>query len=561
MPFLAFNVDEATLSSDVVTTAEINGKSLIKLRKNQSLDYWRWEDKYKSSGIVTYKNLKGWALKIPPRTFEPTVIFAKTDIRNLTKFALHSAWSIVSGATILRDAPVHELYGTEFMVTRDPAIATAIVSRPVTWNLLATDTLEFRLLLPSNATSLSIRLDSPGATATYTEFSPIANNWNLFLIEVDQPTSTTGVFNSANVTSIRITVGFTGAVATTFYVTDCTLDRTSNVGGEIRWQVSLDEGTTWLGWNGAAWAAGVWTHQHWIERRLALLNPATYYDEMSFRVRARLTPSNNLRQTPYVGEVICGVDLDSAFHVEDDVKRSLRRAVAAAQVYLRAKAEADGTATIDLRSHFSGPVVSGVYEGTFLEEDTTTNLFLSQAGSTVTLTGSVTAGTDLIIHYRVSPPVKIAADRFLIESAVPEIDLAFPTLGNQVRHGVEQESFVNRALGKVYTGGGLNFLQLDLTIFCFANDNTTVAAMVDAMYQAVKNGFTSDGLGITWTLNDMLPGEINSEHNQGLHGRRVNSGVTCIQWRDLQLTEEPQVRGVVPRIRPLSKVGYRSGNV
>lgn len=561
MPFLEFPVSGAEVDSDVVVGQDRHlgesGLQYAKLKREATLDYWQQSDSYASSGIVTFQNYSGWALKLPPYTFEPDIEFEHEDVRIDDTFGVWSTWSAIAGVDNIVHSETFSTFGTETAVTRDTAVGTTTVSRVVSWALRNDDTIEFRVHLPSNATGLSVTLvDGDGDSATYDEFEVLTDDWNLFLIEVDQPSSTSGTFDEANVDEVQISVTFSGAVETIIYIGSLVLDRTAQIGGEVLWQLSFDDGTTWVGWDGTAWSAGAWCSAHWVERWISKVTPSDYSTEQNLSIRCRLTPSENGKYTPKVYRVVCGLDFDQAFHFETDIKRSMYTAVAASEVYLRGKVVGDGTDEVTLSSHFDSPTVLAVYEGSFLAEETTADIFDSQAGNTITLTGVLALNATAIVHYKANPPVKIAADRFLTTASVPEIDLTFPDVSNDIRHSYTPESFVNRALGYVYTGEGLNFTTMSGDAFCFANDNPTVGALVDAVRNLLKSGFVSDGIGTTLAIDDMLPADIDSDHRQGLHGRRVNFSITGVRWSGLQLTQNRQVRALLTRARPLPKVGY-----
>lgn len=559
MPYLDSYVVNATLDTNTVVPTK---EKYARLQRNQSGSFWSRTDNYQASGVVTFENFAGWALRLPPHTFEPIFEIENKDIRDFSDFGRWSDWTIVAGATDVTYSDEYQVFGEECRVDRDTGVATATVSRTANLYLRSDDVMEFKIRLPSNATGLAVILHSGAGSARYVEFTPLANDWNLVLIEIDQPTSTSAPWDLTAVDAISVEVTFTGVVASYFAISSAVLDRTAQKGGEIRWQVSLDSGSTWIGWNGVAWAAGVYCHHQWIERRLSLLTPAS---GMQWQVRCRLIPSENLKHTPTVYGIVCGLDFDEHFNTEEDLKRSIQRQIETTDIYLRMMAFGDGSTTVYLRTHFDNPVVTAVYLGGMRTVDTTDDLFTSQGATTSVTDGfrtpllldtAVANGSRVVIHYTVKPPVKIAASNLLIDSAVPEVNLVFPSHGNENREGEANDVFVNRSLGYVWTGFSANRETFVWEIYCTANDSMTVGAMEDGIRRDLESGFASDATGFTWFVGDMLPADVESNYGQGLNVRLVKAESIGPRWRDLTMTRIRQVRALLPNVGILPKRGY-----
>ena len=569
MPFLRFDVPGSTLSDDVIEAKDhgFEAESMVKLRRDQALDAWRFIDKYVPEGILTFKTFTGWALDLPPLTFEPNIAFDRTDVRQDAGFGDWQKWATVSGVTDISDSEDMLTFGKETKVDRDTAFASTTVEQAAPasgpFAFLSSDTAEFRVWLPSNASGLTVILDcGVGNSLEYDVFEPLADDWNLVRIEMDQPSVSTGAPDLTLVDNIMVEVTFGDSIDSAFYVSSMEVDRTSQKGGEVRWELSFDEGASWFGWEPVtqAWTVDTWCHSQWVERYMSLLDPADYNTEMSLSVRCKLVPSEDLKQTPFVSDVVCGIDFDSYLHWENDIKRSTLRHIETIEIFVRAVEECDGTNQVTLRSHFNSPTVEAVYEGGMRTVNTTADIFLSQSGNTVTMDTTVPDGDRVVIHHKVSPPVKISADRFLVDGAVPEINLSFPSLENDVRHSMTPESFTNRSLGLVYTGRGINYQTVEFDVYCTGNNPMIVADMVDAVRESFLEGFISGGTGFTMNVNDMLPAELSSDQKKGLHARRINSEITAVRWEDLQLTEEQQVRSILPRPVLLPNLGYRGGS-
>jgi len=553
MPGLDFDTANATLSSCV----EPVDSGWVRLTSASTGDSWRTPELYSASGTITFENFEGWALRLPPHTFEPLVRFARENVIPISQFGSWTDWAVVAGVTSITESIAGEVYGTELSVARDTGVATSTVSRTMDLDLRANDVMEFRVYLPANADALSIVLHSGAGSATYVEHEPVSG-WNIVVIEIDQPTSTSAPWTTTAVDAASITVGFDDFVASNFLVASSEWDRTAEVGGEVRWQVSLDDGVTWEGWDGTAWTAGVWCHPTWAERRLADLSPGT---AMQLSVRCQVEPSTNLRYSPEVRGLVCGLDFDTAFHPEEDLKRSVARAIETSTIYLRGLSRGDGSTLVTFKTNFQNSTVTHVYLGDFDSVDTTTDVFSAQSAeteipggwqSTLTLTGVVASGSPVVIHYEANPTVKISADRFVIEAEVPEVNLVFPTVDNEQRHSATRESFRNRALGYVYSGSGANFEDYTWEIYLLGQNSMMISAMHEAIRRLLEAEITSDATGFPIGAGDILPSDVESDRRQGLHVRRIAVESIIGRWQDLTLTREAQVRAVLPSFSRLS---------
>ena len=558
MPYLDPIVDDATLTDCV---QPVSSKYARLARDTSVGDSWRMTDPFVSSGEIEFENFAGWALRAPPYTFEPDVQFAQTDVIPISRFGLWSDWSAGAGTTTISRSIEGEVYGEELAAARDTGVGTSTISRTMNMDLRANDVMEFRVYLPSNANALSVTLGSGAGSATYEEFEPLTG-WNLVVIEIDQPTSTSAPWDPTAVDALSVTVGFSDAVAADFLVASAEWDRTAQVGGEVRWQVSLDAGVTWLGWNGTAWVAGVWTHPTWVERRLADLTPAT---AMQFMAKCQLAPSVNLMNSPEVRGYVCGLDFDLGLHAEEDMKRSVARAIETSTIYLRALATGDGTTGMTFKSHFTGATVTAVYLGNFDSVDTTDDLFTSQAAETVipggfqsvlTLDTVVVSGDEVVIHYTASPTVKISSDRFVIEASVPEVNLVFPTVDNEQRMSMSTDRFSNRALGYVWSGDSANRENYTWEIYLVGNNSMMISAMHEAIRRLLDDGIASDATGFTIGAGDILPADVESDRRSGLHVRRIAVESIIARWQSLTLTRTRHIRAFLPSFSHLPKRGY-----
>ncbi len=551
MPFLDHTIDDVTLDDDVTISTDPDYPSAT-LKRDGSVLAWNPSIPFVSSGILTFPEFNGWALRLPPYTFEQDVEFEHEYLIEDGQFANWFDWTSTDVGVTLSESLDYRTYGVEMRVTKDATTDTARVFKTVAWDLLESDTLEFHVYIPSNALALSVELhDSDGDSAVYEVFSPLTDNWNVVLVEVDKPTSTVGTFDETKVVLVYIQVTFPAAVTASFHIGNSWFNRTAHVGGEVLWQVSLDNGTSWLGWDGTAWVADEWTHPQVIERYISLLNPALYDDHMTWSTRCKLIASTDKTQTPRVYGVVCAVDFDEQFNLENDLKRSIVRFLQDGVIYYRALEAGDGTNQVTLRTKLKDPVVEHVYVGGMRDVNTTTDIFSSQSGTTIVLTTTVATAQKVVIHYKANVTVKISADPFLVDSEVPEIDLVFPTINHDIRHGGALSIYNNRSLGLCWTEPALNYDTFEWEAYCVANDAAKMASMIEMIRRAFDNGFISDATGSFWHVNDMLPSEVASEHYQGLQIRRLESSSTGIRWESLLLTEKKQVRAILPSVRSL----------
>jgi len=554
MPFLDHSIRDATVDDDVVISRDLGDSEgqVATLKRVQAALAWNPVDPYEDDGVLTFPEFSGWALQLPPYTFEPAVEFDQEFVVEDEQFANWSDWTPGSAAVTISHSLEYRTYGTEMKVTKDASSITARCYRTVAWNLLESDTLEFHVFIPSNAVTLSVELhDSDGDSARYEVFSPLTDNWNVILVEIDKPTSTTGTFDETKVDTVYIEATFPAAVTASFYVGNSWFNRTASVGGEVLWQVSLDNGTSWLGWDGTAWVTDEWTHHQVIERYISLLVPSDYDDHMTWSTRCKLVASTDNTQTPKAYGVVCAVDFIEQVNLENDLKRSLVRFLRTGDIYYRALEAGDGTNQITLRTKLQSPVVEHVYVGGMQDVDTTTDIFSSQSGAAITTTVVVAGAQKVVVHYKANVTVKISSDPFLVDPEVPEIDLTFPVVNHDIRHGGALSTFTNRSLGLCWVEEAPNYDTFEWEAFCVANDVAKAARMAEMVRRAFDDGFASDATGYVWQVNDMLPSEVASEHHQGLQIKRLQSGSTGIRWIDRQLTQKSQVRALLPSLRAL----------
>lgn len=207
----------------------------------------------------------------------------------------------------------------------------------------------------------------------------------------------------------------------------------------VKFRLSNDGGTTWLWWNGTAWAAPT-TSDHYntvaeIDAHLATFLLGT----KRFRVQARLIPSTDeYADTPVLTRVCLYGEF--ATNLMEDVKRSLKRYVEANLLPVRRV-----TINVDLMDHYSFgalPVMVEPIHVYNLTEDPGRSIDLFEelvpescsGGQTIRFTAPQTGIVE--IQYTFRPRVVITtADAEIVETELPVVALQFNDYPNEPQVG------------------------------------------------------------------------------------------------------------------------------
>ena len=255
-------------------------------------------------------------------------------------------------------------------------------------------------------------------------------------------------------------------------------DEDGNDLGEIRYQLSLDDGITWLYWTGVAWAAagaGNWNTAAEIDDGITSADITHQY-----KFRAQLLPDVSLDYSPQLKEIMIGVVY--RYNVLEDLVRTIKR-------YLDNNLSFDLTSLYEMPSttnnfvlnvDFTISSIYGCYDIT-ADPDKAANLYSSfnPATNTITMTGPVTAGHIIETEFVGRCSNFIArADEDLQISSIPSVYI-FHNEGEDEKKWKESsndtEITISRSTGR--KGQQLIWRTVLFNIMCVAKYPNTVLAM------------------------------------------------------------------------------------
>lgn len=203
----------------------------------------------------------------------------------------------------------------------------------------------------------------------------------------------------------------------------------------IDYQVSVDDGVTWLFWTGAAWAAAGASDFSPASDLDTNLNSLAFTGAKQFKLKARLNPSSDLLDTPSLKGLLLHHEVRVNWF--EDVQRSLR-------AYLLANFKArlsifetlrSASTTVVVNTDFRVDSVVAVFNET-TDPGRNSNIYQSKAEiqtgtdengdpvykTTITLTASQASGSVLYIVFLGVPPIIIApADEELHLAVLPAL--------------------------------------------------------------------------------------------------------------------------------------------
>lgn len=245
-------------------------------------------------------------------------------------------------------------------------------------------------------------------------------------------------------------------------------DKSDTYGGSLSFQLSNDNGVTWLFHNGTAWTTATitdWNTQAQIDRYINVF-PLTA--DKQVKVRVLLTPTANGKSTPFLHHVTIYADLEYDFQV--DLLRSMqdwleRHAWIEAMYFAQipqptsgGTGSGDGTcggssgSDILLISDKKWEELSGPAEVYNLTTDPnrTTNLFAGFVQGGIQMT-SIQVGY-IEARFQARPAVYIAAEEFMEYATIPSIVVQLVNVKERrdLRRGSREVDYaVERRLAKV----------------------------------------------------------------------------------------------------------------
>jgi hypothetical protein len=210
-------------------------------------------------------------------------------------------------------------------------------------------------------------------------------------------------------------------------------DKSDRFGGSLSYQLSNDNGVTWLYHNGVSWvAAGLnWNTAAQVDYYVNVF-PLTA--EKQVRVKVRMTPGSQGKTTPYLNWVTIYADLEYDFQVDllRSMKEWLERHIwIRASYYVEQPQPTQGGTSSTCVSSTSSDIImivdkkweelSGPAEVYNLTTDPnrTTNLFAGFVQGGIQLTSAQTGYLEA--HFFARPPVYLSAEEFMQLASIPSI--------------------------------------------------------------------------------------------------------------------------------------------
>jgi hypothetical protein len=314
--------------------------------------------------------------------------------------------------------------------------------------------------------------------------------------------------------------------------------------GAVAFRLSSNGGTTWFGWNGAAWVSGgPFASLEDVDRNIPSWN---FSGDRNFSVQVKLTPSADALKTPIVRRV--SVFAEMPFGFIEDIERSLAtylKEKVRAELMYGFQATANASVTIPGSAVVTQPV--RVFNLT-ADPGKRVNLFSSLAGRVVNFVAPQTGS--LLIEYNGQVPVHIDTDEdFQIADKLAYI-IRTPTVTESriMRDDGEAAEFL---LGGRDLGWGLKkfavvnqariWFDCSVVLSCYSTqpeggkrDSAALADALDAALEQARNKkeylIYSRACGEQFQLLDKTPVTIADRVIDKVFERRVSLTISGRSW-------------------------------
>lgn len=322
-------------------------------------------------------------------------------------------------------------------------------------------------------------------------------------------------------------------------------------GGTLLWQLSGDDGTTFLWHDGA----------YWVE--VASDADANTTDEVAenigtfpksfgrdFKLKAILQGSTDGKQTPIVTLAELHFELtryDFTAEIERSLKRKLVEKLSISEIEA-IKALLTTTDTIELRTDYETVIgVDAVYNLTDDPNRANNLLFSFTAPKTVKLLSAQAAGKTIEIQFRVRPRLVLAADPDYTETSLPVIVIETPTIVEQRERRIgDLRVEKNIPLRKARTRAYFVHQAATVLIRCAAPQKMQVARIVDGVSRVFQftRSLPNIASGEVLDVVDFSPITENNLIQQELRERDISLTVVGRAWVAPEFTERPLVEKI-----------------
>ena len=299
--------------------------------------------------------------------------------------------------------------------------------------------------------------------------------------------------------------------------------------GTIDYQISKDNGSTYLhhdGFNWVAAGAGDFNTRQEVDLRLTELSPLP---ERQIRFKVRITPSADGKHTPKLKDLVVHYEVRMEFI--EDFKRSLKRHLdnnLAIRMTDRITMPSTSTSFTLSDIGFTIDTVIGVFNETS-DPGLVTDLFSSLLGNTITMTASQTAGDVIVTKFEGKAPIFLSADEDFQLSEIPAIVIEVPVivedrglrLGSRKLDRQVESKTVRERLQRLYQNVTVQISCLDRR----ETGSIRMAQELSRLFQYEKF-FVSEASGQDFTVLAFQPMTADDRVSTGLFVKQVTLTVS-----------------------------------
>jgi len=331
-------------------------------------------------------------------------------------------------------------------------------------------------------------------------------------------------------------------------------DKSDYYGGSVSYQLSNDNGLTWLYHNGTAWVIAGATDWNTEEEIDGHINVFPLTGEKQIRVKIKLTPSSNGQATPFVHLItIFGTIL---LNLNDDLLRSIKHWIEDGVWISTATYEdvvnTDSISVYRKWEELGGPIA--VYNTT-VDPGKTTNIFAGFSGGTILMTGLQTGRIEA--YFMARPPVYIAAEEFIEVANLPSIvvNLVGVREERNLRNGNDERDLSFARL-KGLVGLARTYYLCDFRISCQSDLQHEVQLLGDSLSRAIAQVrfVLSEATGEGMVVQNVTPFSSASRISQGLYVKDYSVTIFTKTWlRVDSLVERDMAQEMVVWVGPMER--------
>lgn len=305
-------------------------------------------------------------------------------------------------------------------------------------------------------------------------------------------------------------------------------------GGEIRFRVSTDGGSTWSWWDGAAWSAatlaGEWNTESEVDEHIPALAVAP---GRNLAIAVKVTPAADTPRVPADSPLVYRAAIYGEWNCDwvEDLARSVKTHVAK-----YARQEATWRVSLTSASSLELPAAPDenlpvtAYDLT-ADPGRTNDIAGSLSGRDLNLTQTVTGVVEVV--YSRAHPVHIATDVDYQLSELPAIVLQLPSVREvrELRQGDRALDWARSRYAAMATEHPV-MLEAQVTVSVQADNALEVLEMQAAVDRALQQCRTVRSVGTAeqFVVTDYGPSNDGSQISGGLHVRQTQVTIRGQAW-------------------------------